>query len=622
MKDDKNTETPGPPPVPRARKVKEPKAAAPTSAKSSADDGQKPKDAPETSVNPDADIDQDIYDEEDIAEASDEFLDKEEKAELLPNKSVGKSGGGKIRRFFKAWWGNKKARQATILIIVLAIVGVLVYPRTRYFLLNSAGVRSSASVTVVDNATRQPLKNVTVRLNNASGVTNQDGYVRLERVRLGSTNLMVERRAFATLEKKITVGWGSNPLGEVLLEPKGLQYSFIVKDFLSGQPIEKAEATSGDASAFSDKEGKLVLTLDNPPEEAVEIAIKADGYREEKLMEMGESVVDQPVDMVPARQQPFISKRSGKYDLYKIYADGSGESLVLSGTGFERDDIVLAPQSSGDNVALVSTRDGARSPNGNLLSTLNIINLNDNKVNKLDTADRIQPVDWIGNTLVYILVNDQPTDNSKKQRIVSYNIDTGQKLDISTANFFNSVAVIGDKIYYAPAVDITEEGDQDKTANLGLYVSNPSGSDIKRMIDQEVWNMVRTGYDTVALTTGRDWYEFKTSDNKVQRIGGAPADQKPRVYVNNSANNQSLWVDQRDGKGVLLSFDIAGNSDKVLTGQSGLGYPVRWLNNSTAVYRIKVDREIADYVVSLNGGEPRKIVDVTNTSGIDKWYYY
>ncbi len=106
------------------------------------------------------------------------------------------------------------------------------------------------------------------------------------------------------------------------------------------------------------------------------------------------------------------------------------------------------------------------------------------------------------------------------------------------------------------------------------------------------------------------------------RINGAPADQKTRVYTNNAANTQSLWIDQRDGKGVLLSYDLATKQDKVLTGQSGLVYPVRWLNDTTAVYRINNDSETADYVVSLDGGEPKKIVDVTNTAGIDKWYYY
>lgn len=543
---------------------------------------------------------------------------------LPPNVSPPKHKG-KIRRFLKAWWNNKTARWATIVAVILVIVGIAVYPRTRYFVLNTAGVRSSASVTVIDNGSRQPLKNVQVQLHNASGVTDENGKVTLSNVRLGQTDLVVQRRAFETLEKEVTIGWGSNPLGEVILEPKGLQYSFLVKDFLSGKPLEKVEAISGDASAFSDKDGKIILTLDTTSDEPVDITIKADGYRQEKLTETAESTTDKEIKMVPAGEQAFISKRSGKYDLYKIYADGQGETLVLSGTGYERDDIVLAAQPSGNNVALVSTRDNQRGIDGNLMSTLNIINLGDNKLKKLDIADRIQVVGWIDNAVIYIVVSEQaPANGAKKQRLVSYNLDNDQKLDITSSTYFNSVIIAGDKVYYAPANEALSLNDtaSANSTSVGFYVSDTSGANTKRLLDQEVWSMIRSNYDTITFSTGKDWYDYKLGSGQVTRLGGAPADQKSRIYTNNASNTQSLWVDQRDGKGVLLSYNLVKKEDTALTGKSGLSYPVRWLNDTTAVYRIDSNDETADYVISLNGGEPKKIVDVTNTAGIEKWYYH
>lgn len=559
-------------------------------------------------------------DEEDIiAKATSEDLAIDEAPKAEP-KSKPK---GKIRRFFAAWWHNKKLRWATIIGVLVVLVGVMTYPTTRYVVLNTAGVRSSASVTVIDKATQQPLKNVTVTLHNATATTNDDGYAKLEKVRLGSTTLVVERRAFAPLEKQVTVGWGSNPFGDVVLEPKGLQYSFVVKDFLSGKPLEKVEATSGDASAFSDKDGKIVLTLDTTTDEPVEITLKADGYRDEKLTETAETTSDKEFKMVAAQQQAFISKRSGKYDLYKIYADGSGETLVLSGTGSERDDITLVPQPVGNNVALVSTRDNQRSSEGNLLSTLNIVNISNNKVTKLDTADRIQVVGWIDNTVVYITVSEQAANSGgKKQKLMSYNTETSQKLDITAANYFNAVIVVGDNVYYAPATESSAQGTPTNPAAVGFFMSDASGTNIKRLFEPEVWNMIRTNYDTIVFSTGKDWYEYKVGGTQPSRLNGAPADQKARYYTNNAANTQSLWVDQRDGRGVLLSYDLGSKQDKVLTGQSGLTYPVRWLNDTTAVFRINSATETADYVVSLNGGEPRKIANVTNTSGVDRWYYY
>ena len=623
MKNDKETELPGAPLVPNAtgnvkndtKTVSEPKAPKPVTrvVPATKPDAQKTVSSSEVTEQEDEAAD------DEIAKETSDSLTQEEKEEAAPKIKP----KGKIRRFFRAWWENKTARWTTIIVILLAIIGVAVYPTTRYLLLNTAGVRSSASVTVIDSGSRQPLKNVEVQLNNAKGITDDTGKVTLTKVRLGETNLIVTRRAFAPLEKQVTVGWGSNPYGEVILEPKGLQYSFIVKDFLSGKPIEKAEAISGDASAFSDKDGKVILTLDTTTDEPVSITLKADGYREEKVVETAETTTDKEVKMVPAQEQAFISKRSGKYDLYKIYADGQGETLVLSGTGYERDDIILVPQPAGDNVALVSTRDNQRAADGNLQSTLNIVNLGDNKIKKLDTGDRIQVVGWIENTVIYIVVSEQaPANGAKKQRLVSYNLDNSQKLDITSATYFNDVIVAGDKVYYAPANEAAAGAPSTAGTTVGFYISDSNGTNIKRLHDQEVWSMIRSSYDTITFSTGKDWYDYKLGGTQPTKLNGAPADQKTRVYTNNAPNTQSLWVDQRDGKGVLISYDLTKKEDKVLTGQSGLSYPVRWLNDTTAVYRINNDSETADYVISTNGGTPKKIVNVTNTAGIDKWYYY
>ena len=77
----------------------------------------------------------------------------------------------------------------------------------------------------------------------------------------------------------------------------------------------------------------------------------------------------------------------------------------------------------------------------------------------------------------------------------------------------------------------------------------------------------------------------------------------------------------RDGKGTLLIYDIDAKSDQVLHSQSGLGYPMRWLNDTTVIYRVKTDQESADYAISIHGGKPVKIRDVTSSGGIDSWYH-
>ena len=62
--------------------------------------------------------------------------------------------------------------------------------------------------------------------------------------------------------------------------------------------------------------------------------------------------------------------------------------------------------------------------------------------------------------------------------------------------------------------------------------------------------------------------------------------------------------------------------DQNLLTESGVRNPIYWLDDDHLVYRISDSDETADYVLSLSGGLPKKIKDVTNTVGVDRWYYF
>jgi hypothetical protein len=313
----------------------------------------------------------------------------------------------------------------------------------------------------------------------------------------------------------------------------------------------------------------------------------------------------------------FISKRSGKYDVYKIDIDGKNEKLVLKGTGSERDDITLAPHPNAEVVAMVSTRDNVRNRDGYLLSTLTLINLQNKTVEKVAQSERIQIVEWIGNRLVYVrIASGTSASNPKRHRLVSYDYESGDSKEIANSNYFNDVMVAGGMVYFAPS------GAYQKKPTA-LYRTKADGTDRETVLDRETWNIFRTSYDQLTLATGKDWYEYGLNDGDTAKLGGEPPNLRSRVYIDNPARTKSLWVDQRDGKGVLIPYDLLGKrDDEPLHTQSGLKNPVRWLNNNSIVFRISTDQETADYAVSIDGGEPQKIRDVTNTSGIDSWYYY
>ncbi|MCA9343813.1 MAG: hypothetical protein H6793_02115 [Candidatus Nomurabacteria bacterium] len=528
------------------------------------------------------------------------------------------NSGNKITRLIKDLWRNPKKRWGIIIGSAVIVMVVAILPQSRYFVLNNVGVRSSASIKVLDSSTGQPLKNVSVKIGSVESKTGQEGVAKLDNLKLGNTKLIIHKRAFAESTSDITIGWGSNPLGEQNVKPVGLQYTFDIKDYLSGKPIEKAEAVSGEYSAFSDENGKAVLTIDQPGEDTIKITINADGRRSEEINQQTESKEAQEILMVPARKHIFVSKRSGKYDVYKVDLDGKNEELLLSGTGYETDDISLVPNADKDMTALVSTRENTRNKDGFLLSTLTLIDATGDTVSTepITKSEKIQVIGWSGDQLVYVKIADGASASTPgRHRLITYNSDTGQSKEIAQSNYFNDLLMIGDDIYYAPSSAF--EG-----SKKGFFKVNSKGEDQRVLFDNEVWNIIRTDYDTLMFSVDKDWYEYDLTSGKVLASNGPPVSQITRVYIDGPEKKKSLWIDQRDGKGTLLTYDTNSKEDKVIKTQSGLTYPILWLSDKVAIYRISTDQESADYAISLDGGEAKKIRDVTKTSGIDRWYYY
>lgn len=552
-----------------------------------------------------------------VRNESDELLKAEDDklmAAFEPKQN--KTFGQKLKSAIVDLWKNPKKRKILMAVFVVVVLAVGIVPGSRYFVLNAAGVRSSASVHVLDESTFQPLKNVEVTIHGVSARTNENGDAKVDRIKLGSTRLKIERRAFAPVERNITIGWGSNPLGEEKLRPTGTQYAFSVSDYLSGKSVVKAEATSGDASAFSDENGKILLTIEDPTDE-LDISIVSEGRRTERLKLNGDTKDETPVKMVPARKHAYISRREGRYDVYATYADGKEETLVLKGTGNERDDMVLVPHPSEDLAALVSTRAGKRNDDGYLLSDLTIIDLRTKGTETAETSERIQLSGWFGERLVYVrVVAGASASHPKRNRLMAYHYKDDTNNELAASNYFNDVMAVDGRVYYAPS------GVYQSGASASLFSVKADGTDRRTILDKEVWNLFRTSYDHIAISVPGSWYDYRIGQQSTTKLDGEPASLKSLVFTNSPNGEKSLWVDTRDGKGVLIAYDTKTGEDRPLRTQSGLKNPVRWLNDSTIVYRVKTDAETADYALSLDGGEPKKVADVTNTDGIDKWYYY
>jgi|AntRauTorckE6833_2_1112554.scaffolds.fasta_scaffold00834_6 hypothetical protein len=522
---------------------------------------------------------------------------------------------------FRLWlvdlWRNRTKRRVVIGLILLTLFIIGIVPMTRYFVLNLVGVRSSMSVTVLDDSSLQPLRNVTVKIGNVEAKTNERGYATLDNLRLGKQDLVIERRAFANRTLGITIGWGSNPLGDYQLFPTGSQYIFVFEDFLSGKALEGAEVIRGDVSAFADEEGLARLTIDaenDAPE--IDVTFSLDGYREDSVSIDANTSDNQVIKLTPARKHFFMSTRNDQKDVYSIDADGQNESLVLEATGSERDDMTLHAHPNRDRLAVMSTRDNARNQDGFLLSSLTIIDLDDDQTITIAQSERIQIIQWFDNRIVYVQIAQGASGtNPGRHRLISYDYENDEKTELASSNYFNSVTAVGEYIYYAPSSIF-------QLSPTSFYRIKADGTDKKTVLENESWSVYRSSFNTLTIATSSRWYTYDIQADTSESIEGEPADLTSRLYVTSPDGSHNARIDERDGKGVILIRNGESGDETVLHEAGGLEYPLRWLNNSTIVYRMQTAQETADYVLSTDGGNPVKLKDVTATSGIERWYYY
>ncbi len=555
-----------------------------------------------------------------VTKESDELLAAEDaKLEHTPPKESRKGVGA----FFAAWWHNKKARSLTFACIAAAFLGLALFPATRYTILNTIGVRAGLSLKVIDSKYGVPVKNVEVVAGGQKGMTDAEGKVSLTNVRLGKTQLLLAKRSFATVNQTIIVGWGSNPyIDPIQMKPTGSEYSFIVTDWLSGKPVSKAEISDGESTAVTDDSGKATLTV-QPTDKDLKLIVKSKGYRSEETTIVSTDKTTKAIKLVAGEPEVFVSKRSGKLDVYKRDVDGKNEVVLLPGTGTEQDPLGLLVNQDGTVAALVSTREGKRDKNGYLLSNLYTIDVTAKTVTKVPGTEsaQIQLIDWIGDKLVFVKVAAGPSAaTAGRQRVTTYDYKQEKQIELANANYFNDVEVYKGQVYYAPSAAGALAGEAAQ-----LYRINADNSSKTSLLNKETWVTYRTSYDKMQVNASDSkWYEQTLGENKFTALSGAPASPTHRIYIDSPNGEKTVWVDNRDGKGVLILQDIKtpSNTDKVIFSKGGLGYPIRWLTDKHLLIRVSNSQETADYVLNIDGGEAQKVGDVTNTATTNRWYYY
>ncbi|MFZ2513077.1 MAG: hypothetical protein WAW63_01315 [Candidatus Saccharimonadales bacterium] len=504
------------------------------------------------------------------------------------------------------WWYSPWKRYGTLGFLVVVCALVFFVAPLRALVLNTVGVRSSVLVRTVDKSTNLPLQNVVVKVDGLSGKTNNNGELRLTGIRLGKHDVMIGKTAFATVEKKqVQFGMRIIDLGEVALKPTGLQITYNFTDYLSGKAIAGVELSSGEATAKSDKKGKAILTTLASSSEKV--TVKKDGYRTEVFEGVNEEQVSIAQKLVPSARAIFISKESGKYDVYKVYLDGRNREVLLAGTGLETQAMTALPKPGSEKVAVVSSRDDKRNKDGFLLTGLNVVDTESGDTVNIDYAEQITLLGWRGDTLLYSqTVAGVSAANPNRQKIIAYDFSANKRFQLANANYFAGIQLAGKTVYYT--VSSTDPSAQSTFVRVGI-----DGTAKKTLYTGNLWSLLRTDYTKMKLQTPDKWYEYTVGASAA--VESTPvADYGSRFYEDDPTGASAAWVDVRDNKGVLLLRSTRDGTDKTLVTQKNMQVPSYWLNSSTVVYRVSGPTEVADYAISIDGGVAKKISEVSLTS--------
>ncbi len=520
----------------------------------------------------------------------------------------------RAKRFFVAWWRNKLARYGALTLLFTGFAVVALVPTARYTVLNTVGIRVQASMTIVDEQTRLPLKNIAVSLQGVMIVTDEDGqalFSGLKRLKLGDSDLNIMKRGYADVDTNIVVGWGSNPLGVRGIVATGEQYKFALVDWLTSKPVtENAEAVAGENSATSNESGEILLTIGEDNLSQVEIIVSADGYRSESYTVADLSDEETVVALVSSRKHAFVSNRDGKYDVYAIDLDGKNEQVIVAATEKERDVPALLLHPSRNITALVSSRSGEQNSDGFKLDELYIVNIENGDLSRITRSEQLRIIGWSGDILVYSqVIEGTSAGNPQRSKLFSYNERTAERVELATANYFNDVELIGDKLYYAVSSFAVPQ------SQAKLYSTGIVANDSMLVIDQQVWNLFRVAYNkTLISAEGQEWFEL--IDDEVSEIDGqrAPSNRK---FIDNPANQTTAWVEVRDGRGTILLINTVSEEERLLFSVPGLSELLYWVDETTLVYRVTSNSETADYLLPISVGEDTakleaiKIRDVT-----------
>lgn len=540
------------------------------------------------------------------------------------------SSGHRLKRLFK----SKKFWVLCVgVVLVAGAVSWFVQP-ARWWLMNALGVRNTLTITTISpgegsKAKPSELHSVTVVVNGKTYNTDAMGKLRVSRVPYGQVNVVASKTGYQSVSYGVMLDFDPffHKFGgqaqddaarsvELSLTATGIPVAFKVTDALSGKPVTVGNFAIGDVVAKPDDQGTVSLKI--PGTDASKVAVRASfgGVYVDKTFDITLGTQNQHVSVVPGGRHYYLSAKSGILTVYSSNIDGLDMSPIVTGTGQETDATAFAVSPDGRYGVLSSSRDGAHNERQDLLQRVYVVDLNTKQITRVDEAVNVAFADWSGDTLIYTTSTYDTVSNAYKITLRSVDTTSARVYNFESADNISVSTVAFNKVVYLKYIN----SGPDATTSPVLREAPVNGTTIQTLGEQvDYTGYIQLDFDRIAFKTGQDqaWHEYNFNTDELKSVTEPTSGSQTQQFLStaNDDGSERLLVDRINGRYALIVKDMASGNTRQLYSADGLSGPIRWVS-SVVVFRVVNSQGAADYAVSLNGGDPHKIADVTAPANI------
>lgn len=453
------------------------------------------------------------------------------------------------------------------------------------------------------------LEGATVVLDGTSYTSDVTGKVSVPKIVAGTYTVVVSKSGYASSEGSWEIVRGTNDLKTISISKETVKlYSLkgVVTNYVSGGPVVDTQVSLAGQTVKTNPAGEF--SFDKLVPQDYSLTLSKSGFLDQKATSTLAAESGQfSYALVPQGQVVFVSNRTGKRSIYVTNYDGSEERQLVTPKG-ELEDYAPVFSPDGNWIAFNSTRDGVKNNYGTVLSRLYLVDKTGKQLHALNNNLNPQSVVWSPDSKYLFFASY--TDSAQTNYVY-------QVYDIAKQAVIELGNMDGNFIFTKTSQSIIFSSKVAETNDCTLTLLNLVNGERRELVRKTVYyfNSLSLNADDSVLTyelfqnDAKQRYELTVSNSSEQQVA-LPTVQN-QTYYPSPDQKLKLFVEERDGKRDLYLLDAAGKQTRLTT--SGIVHPVlapRWdQTNSYVVVPFRKEGEQAYYIVSVNGGEPKKIVD-------------